>query len=189
MATNSVIQSTSRHPASGRRHGKVLAVAASALLLAGIGGIAAAQTPLAPSAPPTVGAPPPPPPRPGAWQTAAGPQVVMFITPVQIALLQPSDVVAVKGRVAEIYGNKFILEDDSGRMLVDLGPRGDDAVVVTKGEQVSVQGRFDRGFVAAQVLSRADGRSEAFGPMAPPPPPGREADRGPGRRPPPPAPR
>ena len=179
MATNSIVQSNPT-----RRHGKVLAVAASALLLAGIGGIAVAQTPPAPPAPPAVGAPPPPPPgRPGV---APGPQVVMLITPMQIARLQPADVVAVKGSVAEIYGNKFILEDDSGRMLVDLGPRGDDATVVTKGEQVSVQGRFDRGFVAAQVLSRADGRSEAFGPMAPPPPPGREADRGPGRRPPPP---
>lgn len=189
MATNSIVQSTSR-PTSRHRHGKVLAVAASALLLAGIGGIAVAQTPLAPPAPPAVGAPlPPPPGRPGVAPMAGQPQVVMLITPMSIAKLQPSDVVAVKGSVAEIYGNKFILEDDSGRMLVDLGPRGDDGAVVTKGEQVSVQGRFDRGFVAAQVLSRADGRSEAFGPMAPPPPPGREADRGPGRRPPPPAPR
>ena len=183
MATNSIVPST-----SPRRRGKVLALAASALLVAGIGGVAVAQTPPAPPAPPAVGAPPPPPPgRPGV--TPAQPLAVMLITPMPIAKLQPADVVAVKGSVAEIYGNKFILEDDSGRMLVDLGPRGDDAAVVTKGEQVSIQGRFDRGFVAAQVLSRADGRSEAFGPMAPPPP-GREADRGPGRRPPqPPAPR
>jgi uncharacterized protein YdeI (BOF family) len=158
-----------------------MALAASALLIVGVGSVAVAQTPVAPPAPPVAYAAPPPPPA----RAAMAPQAVMLITPVQIALLQPSDVVAVKGRVAEIYGNKFILEDDSGRMLVDLGPRGDDQLVVTKGEQVSIQGRFDRGFVAAQVLSRADGRSEAFGPpMAPPPP--READRGPGRRPPPP---
>lgn len=162
MTTNAIVPFNSR-----KRRGRALAVAAGALFLAGIGGIAGAQTP------------PPPPVAPGQ------PQVVMLITPMPIARLQPADVVAVKGSVAEIYGNKFILEDDSGRMLVDLGPRGDDRAVVTKGEQVSVQGRFDRGFVAAQVLSRADGRSEAFGPP-PPPPPGREADRGPGRRPPPP---
>lgn len=159
--TNSIVRSTFKP-----RRTAALALT-GVLLAAGIGGIAVAQTP-------------PPPPAPVAGQ----PQAVMLITPMPIARLQPSDVVAVKGSVAEIYGNKFVLEDDSGRMLVDLGPRGDDRVVVTKGEQVSVQGRFDRGFVAAQVLSRADGRSEAFGPMAPPPP--READRGPGRRPPPP---
>ena len=171
MTTNAIVPSPSRKP-----RGRALAVAAGALLLAGIGGIAGAQTP---PPPPAAGVAPPPAVSP------AQPQAVMLITPMAIAKLQPSDVVAVRGSVAEIYGNKFILEDDSGRMLVDLGPRGDERVVVAKGEQVSVQGRFDRGFVAAQVLSRADGRSEAFG-APPPPPPGREADRGPGRRPPPP---
>lgn len=173
MTTNAIVLSSSR-----RSRGRAVAVAAGALLLAGIGGIAGAQTP---PSPPAAGVAPPPPPVAAPRQ----PQLVMLIAPVAIAKLQPADVIAVKGSVAEIYGNKFILEDDSGRMLIDLGPRGDERAVVTKGEQVSVQGRFDRGFVAAQVLSRADGRSEVFGPP-PPPPPGREADRGPGRRPPPP---
>jgi uncharacterized protein YdeI (BOF family) len=154
------------------RRGTLLAVTACALLAAGIGGIAVAQTPATPPAPPAAGA-------------APQPQAVMLLTPVAIGKLQAADVVAVKGSVAEIYGNKFIVQDDSGRMLVDLGPRGDDANVVTKGEQVSVQGRFDRGFIAAQVLSHADGRNQAFGPP-PPPRPDRDADRGPGRLPPPP---
>lgn len=174
MTTNAIVPSPSRKP-----RGRTLAVAAGVLLLAGLGGVAGAQTPPpAPPAPVAGMAPPAPPAGP-----AGQPQVAMLITPMAIAKLQPADVVAVKGSVAEIYGNKFILEDDSGRMLVDLGPRGDDRAVVTMGEQVSVQGRFDRGFVAAHVLSRADGRSEAFGPP-PPPPPSPEADRGPGRRPP-----
>jgi uncharacterized protein YdeI (BOF family) len=164
MTTNSIVPVTQRP-----RRGRFLAVTACALLAAGIGGIAAAQTP------------PPPPPA-----VAGQPQAVMLLTPVAIGKLQAADVVAVKGSVAEIYGNKFILQDDSGRMLVDLGPRGDDASAVTKGEQVSVQGRFDRGFIAAQVVSHADGRNQAFGPPARPPRPDRDADRGPGRRPPPP---
>lgn len=166
--------------------GKLLATAACALLVAGIGGIADAQTPPAPPAPPAAGLAPPPPPPAFAGQ----PQAVMLLTPVAIGRLQAADVVAVRGSVAEIYGNKFILQDDSGRMLVDLGPEGDDANVVTRGEQVSVQGRFDRGFIAAQVLSHADGRNQAFGPPPPPPPPrpDRDADRGPGRRLPPPPP-
>jgi hypothetical protein len=71
-------------------------------------------------------------------------------------------------------------------MLVDLGPRGDDGNVVTKDEPIMVQGRFDRGFIAAQLVSHADGRNQAFGPPNRPRPPGPEADRGPGRRPPPP---
>ena len=29
------------------------------------------------------------------------------------------------GQVAEVFGNKFIIQDDSGRTLVDTGPRGE----------------------------------------------------------------
>ena len=61
--------------------------------------------------------------------------------------------VTVKGKVAEIFGNKFIVQDDTGRALVDLGPRGEDATAVAKGENVTVQGRFDRGVIHAQVWS------------------------------------
>ena len=75
-----------------------------------------------------------------------------------------------KGNVAEIFGNKFILQDDSGRALVDLGPRGEYGNPVTRGETVTVQGRFERGVIRAQVVAHADGRSDAFGPP----------DRGPG---------
>src|SRR6202012_679461 len=69
------------------------------------------------------------------------------------------------------FGNKFIVEDGSGRALVDLGPRGEDIDAVTKGETVTVQGMFDRGVFRAQVVSHADGRTEAFGPPGPPSPP------------------
>jgi uncharacterized protein YdeI (BOF family) len=154
---------------------KVYAAAAGTLLAAGIGGIAVAQTPPAPPAPPVGAAP----------ATPGQPQAVMLLTPVAIGKLQAADVVAVKGSVAEIYGNKIILQDDSGRMLVELGPQGEDGNVVTRGEQVAVQGRFDRGFISAEVVSHADGRNQAFGPPRPPRP-DREADRSPGRRPPPP---
>ncbi|MCX7363929.1 MAG: hypothetical protein NTV97_19080 [Alphaproteobacteria bacterium] len=172
MTTLSTIPQRTRLSRSG-----LLAMAAGALLVAGIGGVAVAQPPAPPPVAPGAGAPPPP-------ATGQLPQAVMLLTPVSIGKLQASDVVAVKGNVVEIYGNKFILQDDSGRMLVDLGPRGDDANAVTKGEQVSVQGRFDRGFIAAQVVSHADGRNQAFGPPAPAPP-RPAADRGPGHRPPP----
>ena len=148
------------------RRGRLLASAACTLLITGLAGAAIAQ------------APPP--------ADRGQPQAVMLLTPVPIARLQAGGPVAVKGSVAEIYGNKFILQDDTGRMLVDLGPRGEAGDAVTKGEQLMVQGGFDRGFIAAQVVSHSDGRNEAFGP---PRPPGPRADRGPGRRPPPPAPR
>ncbi len=114
----------------------LLSSAAGVLLAAALGGAALAAGPTDP----------------------VQPQAVMLLTPGPIGKLQPDSPVAVKGSVAEIFGNKFILQDDSGRALVDLGPRGDGGNAVTKGEAVTVQGMFDGGFVKAQVLVHADVR-------------------------------
>lgn len=109
-----------------------------------------------------------------AWQ----PRPVMLLQPAAIDTMAERSPVAIKGDVAEIFGNKFVVQDPSGRALVDTGPRGEDRTVVTKGETVTVQGRFDRGIVHAEILAHADGRNDAFGPPhgpkgpkeAPPPP-------------------
>jgi hypothetical protein len=108
------------------------------------------------------------------WQ----PQSVMLLQPTAINKLEAGDTAAVKGSVAEIFGNKFVLDDGTARALIDLGPRGENADTVIKGETVTVQGMFDRGIVHARIVSHADGRNEAFGPPppprtteAPPPPP------------------
>ncbi|AMN44989.1 NirD/YgiW/YdeI family stress tolerance protein [Rhodoplanes sp. Z2-YC6860] len=121
------------------------------------------------------------------WQ----PQSVMLLQPTSIDRLEDDSPVAVNGNVAEIFGNKFILQDRTGRVLVELGPRGEMGDAVTKGETVTVQGNFDRGFIHAQIVSHADGRSEAFGPprrpdRGPPPPPRAWSDRGLDQGPPPP---
>lgn len=90
-------------------------------------------------------------------------------TPVAIRSLSSSGIVTVRGRVAEIYGNKFIMADASGRALVDTGREGDDRQLVTAGEPVTVQGRFDRGFVHAAFLVGPDNKVVALGPLAGPP--------------------
>lgn len=134
------------------------------------------------------------------------PQRVMLLQPAAIADMREDTPVAVKGEVADIFGNKFVIQDSSGRALVDTGPRGEDRRIVTKGEAVTVQGRFDGGIIRAQLIAHADGRNEAFGPPGPkggpkdgpkgpkgpkdgpradrdgpppPPPPRERADRGP----------
>jgi hypothetical protein len=117
------------------------------------------------------------------WQ----PRSVMLLQPGPIDRMAERSPVAIKGDVAEVFGNKFVVQDGSGRALVDTGPRGEDRMMVAKGETVTVQGRFDRGVVHAEVLAHADGRNEAFappdhGPMGPKGPkegPGARADRGP----------
>ncbi len=105
------------------------------------------------------------------------PQSVMLLQPTAIDKLAEGGPAAVKGSIAEIFGNKFVLDDGTGRALVDLGPRGENADAVVKGETVTVQGMFDHGIVHARIVSHADGRNEAFdappppAPGAPPPPP------------------
>ncbi|WP_426529436.1 hypothetical protein [Bradyrhizobium sp. McL0615] len=142
------------------------------------------------------------------------PQRVMLLQPAAIGDMRDDTPVAVKGEVTDVFGNKFVIQDGSGRALVDTGPRGEDRRIVTKGEAVTVQGRFDGGIIRAQLIAHPDGRNEAFGhgpkggpkegpkdgpkgpkgpkdgPRAdrdgpPPPPPRDRADRGPPPPPPP----
>jgi hypothetical protein len=57
------------------------------------------------------------------------PQSVLLLQPAPIAQMIPGPV-AVKGQVAEVFGNKFIIQDDSGRTLADTGPRGEGGKLV-----------------------------------------------------------
>nr|WP_139317416.1 hypothetical protein [Rhizobium oryziradicis] len=93
------------------------------------------------------------------------------LSPVAIAAMPASSLVTIKGKVAEIYGNKFILQDDSGKTLVETGRAGDGGKLVTKDDVVTIQGRFDDGFVHASYLVDKDGKTEALRPAGPPPPP------------------
>jgi hypothetical protein len=91
------------------------------------------------------------------------------LPPASIKAMQEWSAVAVKGQVAEIFGNKFIVQDDSGRALVDSGPAGEGDNLVAPSETVTVQGRFERGAIHAAVISHADGRNDIVGPLGPPP--------------------
>jgi uncharacterized protein YdeI (BOF family) len=91
------------------------------------------------------------------------------LTPVAISTMAASSLVTIKGTVSEIYGNKFILQDESGKALIETGPAGEGGGLVTKDEAVTVQGRFDHGFVHASFLVDKDGKTEALRPPGPPP--------------------
>ncbi|WP_019906659.1 hypothetical protein [Methylobacterium sp. 77] len=94
------------------------------------------------------------------------------VAPTSIAQLSPSAAIAAKGEVAEIFGNKFVVQDGSGRALVETGKAGEDGALVTKGEAVTVQGRFENGFLHATLLTRADGKTVVIGPSRGPKPGG-----------------
>lgn len=81
-----------------------------------------------------------------------------LLPPVAINAMADDSLVAVKGKVVEMFGNKFIVTDATGRALVDTGPSGEDKTLVAQDEEVTVQGRFDSGFVRAGMVIHADGR-------------------------------
>ncbi len=108
--------------------------------------------------------------------------VVVALTPGPVAALKDGAAGAVKGQVTDVFGNRFVVSDETGKALVDTGRAGEGTPLVTPGETVTVQGRLDRGALHAVVLSHADGRQDALDPgpgagpgFGPPPPP-----RGPG---------
>jgi uncharacterized protein YdeI (BOF family) len=84
--------------------------------------------------------------------------------PVAITAMPDWSNVEIKGQVAEIFGNKFVLEDASGRALVETGRQGEDAALVQKDEPVTVQGRFEHGFVHAEFIVHGDGKIVALQP-------------------------
>ena len=117
---------------------------------------------------------------------ATRPSVTMApATPVAIRSLQSDGIVTIRGTVAEVYGDKFVMADRTGRALVDLGPDGSDSALVTAGQPVTIQGRFEDGFVHASFLVGAGGKVTALGPIGRPPRgphgPGGPDREGPGR--------
>lgn len=93
---------------------------------------------------------------------------LVVLAPLPVSALRDGTASAIKGNVVEIFGNKFVVDDGSGRALVETGRRGESTALVASGETVTVQGRFERGFLHAAVITHPDGRSDM---LDPPPPP------------------
>ncbi len=79
-----------------------------------------------------------------------------------IARLPASDgIVTVKGRVAEVFGDRFVVQDGSGRAMIDAGRN---ARGIAKGDAVTVQGRYDDGQLRARFLIDPSGKVSEVGP-------------------------
>lgn len=102
--------------------------------------------------------------------------------PQPIGSLVEDSLVTVRGRIVEVFGNKAIVDDGSGRALIDLGRAGEGGDLLAASQTVTIQGRFDRGVVRASFLIGADGVTRALGRAGPGP---HDKDR---RSPPPPRP-
>ncbi|MFT3972500.1 MAG: hypothetical protein QM699_03320 [Amaricoccus sp.] len=95
-------------------------------------------------------------------------QASLAATP--IAQLSSGERVALDGKVAEIFGNKFVIDDGTARALVETGRAGEGVDLVVAGEPVTVQGRFEHGFVHASAIRPANGDIEELAPPPLPPP-------------------
>ncbi|WP_246191383.1 hypothetical protein [Aureimonas leprariae] len=88
-----------------------------------------------------------------------------------IAKLADGTQTELAGKVVEIFGNRFVVDDGTGRALVETGRAGEGGRLVAANETVTVQGRFENGFLHAGALQRADGSVDELAPPPPPHPP------------------
>jgi RNase P/RNase MRP subunit p29 len=73
---------------------------------------------------------------------------------VQFATASETDVA---GTVSAEFGNRFVLETETGKVLVDAGPSWYRDLDLTAGEKVIVTGRREGGKLEALTLRRGDG--------------------------------
>jgi uncharacterized protein YdeI (BOF family) len=82
--------------------------------------------------------------------------------------LQRNAGVTISGEIQSIVGNEFILEDDTGEIIVDAGPRWYHQLSLRSGERVTVVGEYDDDDFDAFSITRSNGDTirirEAGGP-------------------------
>jgi hypothetical protein len=89
---------------------------------------------------------------------------------VPIAQLRPAGAVTITGEVTAVLGNRFVLNDRSGQVLVDTGPRWYRRHAFTIGERLTVTGEPDEDAFEARRIHRADGATLVIrGERGPPP--------------------
>lgn len=87
-----------------------------------------------------------------------------------ISDLDRSRGVTIEGRITDVFGNKFVQEDDSGRILVETGAEWYTRIDVRPGARLKVAGRPDGGGFNAFRITREDGREIVMrSPEGPPP--------------------
>lgn len=76
---------------------------------------------------------------------------------VDIGSIGNQDGLTIEGTVADVFGNKFVLEDETGRVLVETGPSWFHNIAVTQGERLTVVGEPDGDGFDAFRITRQDG--------------------------------
>lgn len=104
------------------------------------------------------------------------PLIVEAATP--ISELQNTEGVTISGKVKSVVGNDFTLDDGTGEVIVDAGPRWWQEINVSPGESVTVVGEMDEGEFDAFSITRDNGQTiQIRSAEGPPPWEGRERKR------------
>lgn len=62
--------------------------------------------------------------------------------------------VTVKGTVTDVFGHRYVIDEGGKKSLVDIGPKGREAVSIKSGDTVTVEGELtDAGEVRAQKVA------------------------------------
>ena len=86
-------------------------------------------------------------------------------------LQQRSNTTTVSGEIMSVVGNDFVLDDGTGQIIVDAGPRWWQEINFSPGEEVIVTGELGKGGeIDAYSITRNDGSTiEIRSPQRPPP--------------------
>jgi len=96
------------------------------------------------------------------------PTVAQTVTP--IGQLTRYQGITLRGTIRRVVGNDFILDDGTGQILVDAGPRWYHRLNLREGEQVTVVGKYDDDDFDALRIIRANGEVVEIRPQVGPPP-------------------
>jgi hypothetical protein len=101
--------------------------------------------------------------------------MVLTIAPVAQAQVSIRDLqrnlgIYLVGEVRSVSGNKFILDDGTGQIMVDAGPSWYQPIDIAVGEKVKVVGKYDDFEFDAYSIIRRDGEVIQIRPAGGPPP-------------------
>jgi uncharacterized protein YdeI (BOF family) len=75
---------------------------------------------------------------------------------VSIRNLQRNTGVSISGEIRSVVGNEFVLDDGTGQIVVDAGPRWYHQLNFTSGERITVVGEYDDENFDAYTITRSN---------------------------------
>ena len=98
------------------------------------------------------------------------PAAALAAPPLTIRQLAASEGVSITGTIKSVVGNDFVLDDGTGQVIVDAGPRWYQPLALSPGETVTVVGEYDDGEFDAFTIRRTNDQTIRVRPASGPPP-------------------